>query len=74
MAENQENPKNLIDTTDYLEAIGVFKCWKNFFFGVLIICCLLMQISFWAVDTGLVKVKNEGKRTGRSSTGPADCC
>ncbi len=61
MAENQENPKNLIDTTDYLETIGVFKCWKNFFFVILIICYLLMQISFWAVDRGVVKVKSQAK-------------
>ncbi len=30
----------LVDTTDSLEAIGVFKWWKNFLFVVLLLCYL----------------------------------
>ncbi|MHC4122199.1 MAG: hypothetical protein ACYSSI_01390 [Planctomycetota bacterium] len=51
----QENPKNLIDTTDCLEAIGVFKGWKNFLFIIVLVCFLLLQFSFWLVDAGFVK-------------------
>jgi hypothetical protein len=50
----QEQQKNLIDTTDCLEAISVFKGWKNFLFIVVLLCLLLLQASFWLVNTGYV--------------------
>ncbi|MDD5063994.1 MAG: hypothetical protein PHQ35_04440 [Phycisphaerae bacterium] len=50
----QEQQKNLIDTTDCLEAINVFRGWKNFLFVVVILCLLLLQASFWLVNTGYV--------------------
>ncbi len=54
MNENQAGQKNLLDTTDCLEAVGVFRGWKNVLFVVLILCLLLLQISFWLVDRGLI--------------------
>jgi hypothetical protein len=50
----QDQQKNLIDTTDCLEAISVFRGWKNFLFIVVILCLLLLQASFWLVNTGYV--------------------
>lgn len=50
----QEQQKKLIDTTDCLEAISVFRGWKNFLFVVVILCLLLLQASFWLVNTGYV--------------------
>jgi hypothetical protein len=50
----QNQQKNLIDTTDCLEAISVFRGWKNFLFIVVILCLLLLQTSFWLVNTGVV--------------------
>lgn len=61
MNENQEKQGNLIDTTDCLEAIGVFRGWKNFLFVIAILCLLLLQITFWLVDTGCVKTAKEAK-------------
>jgi len=55
MNENQAKQKNLIDTTDCLEAIGVFRGWKNFLFVIAVCCLLLLQISFWLVDRGWVE-------------------
>ncbi len=52
----QEQQKNLIDTTDCLEAINVFRGWKNFLFIVIILCLLLLQGSFWLVNTGYVAI------------------
>ncbi len=57
MNENQAGPSNLLDTTDCLEAIGVFRGWKNFFFVIVVICLLLLQISFWVVKTGCITAK-----------------
>ncbi len=57
MNENQAGPSNLLDTTDCLEAIGVFRGWKNFFFVIVVICLLLLQISFWVVNTGYITAK-----------------
>jgi len=55
MNEDQERQNNLLDTTDCLEAVGVFRGWKNFLFIITVLCLLLLQASFWLVDTGCVK-------------------
>jgi len=57
MNENQAKPGNLVDTTDCLEAIGVFRVWKNILFVIVILCLLLLQVSFWLVDTGYIKAE-----------------
>ncbi len=59
MDEGQERPNNLIDTTDCLEAVGVFRGWKNVLFLVIFLSLLLLQLSFWAVDLGFVKVADD---------------
>ncbi len=59
MDENQTRQNNLLDTTDCLEAVGIFRGWKNAFFVIVILCLLLLQASFWLVDTGYIK--SEGK-------------
>ncbi len=59
MNEDQNQQKNLVDTTDCLEAIGVFRGWKNFLFVIVILCLLLLQASFWLVNTGYVKTDEE---------------
>jgi len=55
----QNQQKNLIDTTDCLEAIGVFRGWKNFLFVVVILCLLLLQGSFWLVNIGYVATEEQ---------------
>lgn len=55
MNESNSNSSNLIDTTDSLEAVGVFKGWKNFFFVIIILCLLVLQAAFWVVNTGYIK-------------------
>lgn len=61
MNDEQANPNNLIDTTDCLEAMGVFKGWKNTLFVIIILCLLLLQGSFWLVNTGYVKAGDKAK-------------
>ena len=56
MNESQASPNNLLDTTDCLEAVGVFKGWKNFLFVIVFLCLLLLQASFLLVDTGYIKM------------------
>lgn len=53
-AEN-DRQKDLVDTTDCLEAISVFKGWKNVLFVITLLSLVLIQASFWAADLGLVK-------------------
>jgi len=55
MNENQGRQVNLVETTDCLEAVGVCRGWKNFLFVVVALCLLLLQASFWLVDTGYIK-------------------
>jgi len=57
MNENQAGPNSLLDTTDCLEAVGVFRGWKNFLFIIIVLCLLLLQICFWAVNTGYIPAK-----------------
>jgi hypothetical protein len=57
MNENQAGPNSLLDTTDCLEAVGVFRGWKNFFFIIIVLCLLLLQICFWAVNTDYISAK-----------------
>jgi len=66
MNGNQNNQSNLVDTTDCLEAVGVCRCWKNFLAIVVILCLLLLQISFWLVDTGYVKAETFGSAQDRA--------
>jgi len=59
MEENRNEPKNLIDTTDNLEAVGVMRCMKNIFFIIMIVCLVLMQAIFWAVNRGCIKTDKQ---------------
>jgi hypothetical protein len=59
MNENQVNPNNLLDATDCLEAIGVFRGWKNFLFVIMILSLLLSQTCFWLVNTGYIPASVE---------------
>ena len=54
MNEGPIDQGNMIETTDCLEAVGVFRGWKNFFFLVVFICLVLAQGVFWVIDLGLV--------------------
>jgi hypothetical protein len=63
MNENQARQSNMIETTDCLEAVGVFRAWKNFLFVIVVICLLLLQTSFWIVNTDLIKVADKAEST-----------
>lgn len=60
MNENQTGPNSLLDTTDCLEAIGVFRGWKNFFCVIVILCLVLLQVSFWVVNLGYIRGEYPG--------------
>jgi hypothetical protein len=59
MNENQASPNNLLDTTDCLEAVGVFKGWKNFLFAIIFLCLLLLQASFLLVDFDCIEIDEQ---------------
>ena len=63
----QNQRKDLIDTTDCLEAISVFRGWKNFLFIVVILCLLLLQASFWLVNTGYIATGEVDKVSAAAS-------
>ncbi len=54
---DQMGSGSLLDTTDSLEAVGVFRGWKKFMFLIVFLCLLLVQGAFWLVNTGLVVVE-----------------
>ena len=49
MNDNPVNQSEMVDTTDSLEAVGVFRGWKNLFFIVALLCLLFTQAAFWAI-------------------------
>jgi len=61
MDNDQAKKDNLVETTDCLEAVGVFRGWKNFLFIIVVLCLILLQISFWLVNTGYVKAEDSAK-------------
>jgi len=50
-----EGRSDLVSTTDCLEAVSVLKAWKNFFFFMILACLVVLQVSFWVVDSNLVE-------------------
>jgi hypothetical protein len=73
MEQDQKTQNNLIVTTDCLEAVGVLKSWKNFLFVIIILCLLLSQLSFWLVNTNIIKTepqKEEGPAIVAAETKP----
>jgi hypothetical protein len=63
MNAEQNRNKDLVDTTDCLEAVGVFRCWKNLFFAVILVGLLLLGACFWVMDLGLVSAQQEGEQS-----------
>ncbi len=45
---------NMIETSDSLEAVGVFRGWKNIFFAIVLVCLLLTQAAFWLINLKIV--------------------
>ncbi len=64
MSENQAKESSLVDTTDCLEAVGVFRAWKNFLFVISICCLFLLQASFCLVKTGYVTPADDTPAVG----------
>jgi hypothetical protein len=59
--ETQDRNEKLVDTTDCLEAVGVFRSWKNFLFVIALVCLLLLQAMFWFANAGYIaKADNPG--------------
>lgn len=55
MNAESDRQKNLVDTTDCLEAVSVFRGWKNILFIIVLLSLLMIQLSFWVTDLDLVK-------------------
>jgi len=72
MSEIPVNPNNLVETSDSLEAVGVFRAWKNVFFAIVLICMLLTQAAFWAVDLGFIEAPGMVKPAEAVASGSTD--
>jgi len=59
MEQEQQKQNNLLDSADCLEAVGVFRAWKNVLFVILLLCLLLLQGYFWLANTSCVKPDKE---------------
>lgn len=63
MNEGPVKQNDMVDTTDCLEAVSVFRGWKNVFFVIVLICLLLTQVAFWLVDLGVIKTPADSQAT-----------
>ena len=63
MNEGPVNQGVMIETTDCLEAVGVFRGWKNLFFVIMLVCLLLVQAAFWLEDLQIVPAGGGGSPT-----------
>ena len=60
MSDEKERRASIIDTSDCLEAVDVFRGWKNFLFWIVLLSLLMLQAAFWLVDIGYVKISEPG--------------
>lgn len=63
MNEGPVNHGSMIETTDCLEAIGVFRGWKNLFLAISLVCLLLAQAIFWLVDFDVIPAHEKAPAT-----------
>jgi hypothetical protein len=54
MNENPVNQGGMVDTNDSLEAVSVFRGWKNIFFAIVLGCLLLTQAAFWLINLRII--------------------
>lgn len=57
MNDNQIRSTDMVEVTDCLEAIGVFRIWKNLFAVLLIVGLIVVQVGFWCIHQGWYEVK-----------------
>jgi hypothetical protein len=67
--QEQSKPNKWVETTDCLEAIVVFKGWKNFLFILAMLCLLFTQTSFWLVNSGIVKSEEKNVQQPQTDLG-----
>jgi len=67
MNEGQAKKDNLVETTDCLEAVGVLRGWKNFLFVIVVFSLILLQVSFWLVNSGYIKAGGKTEAAGMTS-------
>lgn len=60
---DEKEKRGIVDTSDCLEAVDVFRSWKNFLFVIILLSLLLLQAAFWLVDIGYVKIDEGGTDT-----------
>ncbi len=68
MNENLSKESRLVDTTDCLEAVGVFRAWKNAFFITALGSLLLLQAFFWIVKTGYINPTGQTPAVGAAGS------
>lgn len=72
MLTENHNENKLVDTTDSLEALSVFRGWKNFLFIIILLALIVLQLSFWAFNLGIVEQhkKTQPKQTAGLAAQP----
>ncbi len=66
---DEKEKRGVVDTSDCLEAVDVFRGWKNFLFVIVLIALLHLQAAFWLMDLGYVKVEETGTESATLEKG-----
>ena len=64
MSDETTKQDKLLETTDYLEAVGTLKSTKNFFFFLSILSLLILQSCFWLMFFGYVDTFDNSSQCG----------
>lgn len=68
LGEGSEPARRAAITTDGLDAVGVFRMWKNFLFVVIVLSLVVLQAIFWLTNMGQVELdQHGGSRVGQSA-------
>ena len=68
MDKDHTGTRHLPKPPESLDALDVFRGWRNVLFVIMVVSLVLLQLSFWLVST--VDIEIDGYPGGRSSYGP----
>lgn len=67
LVQDAPRTRSQILKADGLEAVVVFRAWKNFFFVTVVLCLVLLQATFWLANTGQIEFGADADLTAESS-------
>ena len=71
MSDERARASEMLEITDCLEAVGVFRGWKIAFLVIMILGLLILQATFWLIDTGVIDIQDRTENPTEQMATPA---